>query len=575
MVRHEPKDRLRARPGAGLAVILGAGLGAGLGVVLALFVAGPARADMPNPTPPPPVVKPANGLMLALLTPHPQWGRPLRLQLYPARPGTTVLPLGRIDLTPWQEDFAILASEPGRRADGRAQLTLTLAPRRSGRLTLPPLHLGTRHSAALSLDIAPPRLDGQPLTVRLELPPGALWQGQQAVVRVHIDSPRRFARLDSPPPATDAALPLLGLPLTRQPDPTGGSRLATGWVLFAEPATRTQAASGATPARPGNGNTVMLELPPVRYLIDGVPRLTFYLPRLRLQLRPLPEYVPPATPVGRLDLLPGTPPGHWLRTGHLQFWRLRLRGAGIAPQNLPDVSAHLHGGRDIVLLDSARRVQRRLDSHGLTGEADFTLSFKTRRSGWLQLPQLRLRYFDPADGRLKTLISPARGVLSLNLFWLLALLAVTVAAAAWLLWHGARSIQRRYRTRQARQQALQALRTSHDVGQLRAALHRLARAEGWPDNLSLGQWRQHWMCRYRSAAGLAPTLARLERACYGGQDESDFADLRWHLQFYLRAPRRRPGHGQAHLHGLRQRWRQVWEPRRSGLVPDTMGREKG
>lgn len=570
MVRQAP----RARAGSRLALRLCAGLG----VVLALFVAGPGRADTPGAALPPVVVKPGKGLMLALLTPHPQWGRPLRLQLYPARPGTTALPLGRIDLTPWQEDFAILASEPGRRADGRAQLTLTLAPRRSGRLTLPPLHLGTRHSAALYLDIAPPRLDGQPLTVRLELPPGTLWQGQQAVARVHIDSPRRFARLDSPPPATDTALPLLGLPATRQPDPAGGSRLETGWVLFAEPAARTTGtASGTIPARTGNANasTIMLELPPVRYLIDGVPRLTFYLPRLRLRLHPLPEYVPPATPVGRLDLLPATPPGHWLRTGHLQFWRLRLRGAGIAPQNLPDVSAHLRGGRDIVLLDSTRRLQHRLDSHGLTGEANYTLSFKTRRSGWLQLPQLHLRYFDPADGRLKTLLSPARGVLSLNLFWLLALLAVTGAATAWLLWHGARSMQRRYRTRQARQQALQALRTSRDVGQLRAALHRLARAEGWPDNLSLGQWRQHWMCRYRSAAGLAPTLARLERACYGGQDESDFADLRWHLQFYLRAPLRRPGHRQMRLCGLRQRWRQVWEQHRSRLAPATISRDKG
>lgn len=495
----------------------------------------------PRPLPAP------NALRLTVLTPHPEWGRPLRLLLSgPAQPAPADGQGPALDLGAWAHDVAVLAVETRSSGTGQVQHLLTLSPRRSGKLSLPALHLGHRHSAPLTLHIAAPTLHGQPLDVHLTLPHGVVWQGQQALVTVRIDSPARYARLDSPGATARAGIRLFTLPATRHARRNGGSRLETGWALFPEAATPPHTTRNVPPQDDGTTRRTVA-LPPVRYLIDGVPRFTFYLPRLHLRIRPLPEYVPPGTPVGRLRIETLRSPGVLVREAHLQFWRLRLRGYGIPAGALPALDQHLSGGQSINLLDTTRTVRRLRKATGLISEVDYTLPFTTRRSGWLSLPRLSLRYFDPLDGRLKTLDSRAPGLLSLNLFWMAVLALALLGALGWTAWQITRAVLQRRRTRRARRLALQALDASQDIPALRAALQQLARAEAWPGNLSLMQWWQHWSRHYAPQAGLAHTLEQLSQACYSGRGEGgqtpqrparELAELKWRLRFYLRAPHR-------------------------------------
>lgn len=506
-----------------------------------------------------------DGLTLTLLTTHPQWGRPLRLRL--TAPGK--LPgqrLADINLDAWRQNFALLGTQSGLDRDGHPQRLITLSARRSGNVTLPALHLGAWRTAPRSLAIARPLLGTHPVTLKIHLPQGVLWQGQQALITVRVDSPIRYARLDTPAPNTDRVR-LLTLPATRRYR-ANGSQLATGWALFPE---NIDSAAWRSVGASEDTRTTTVSLPPVRYLVDGVPRFTFYLPRLRLRVRPLPEYVPPGTPVGRLVIDTRARPHGLVREGRLYFWRLRLQGIGIPGAQLPALDTHLSGGPAIVVLNSTRVARRRLTDKGLSSEVDYTVSFKTRRVGWLQLPRPTLRYFDPLDGHLKTLTATSIDVVSLNLFGFMALILAGVGGLGWATRRGAQALRRRHRARHARRLALRSVVNSHDAGMLRHALDQLARAEGWPGNLSLAQWWHYWSTRYAPATGLAQTLQRLSRACYGAHcatrhPDSQLIDLKWHLQFYLRAPRRnrpeprRPRHRLAHWLARRAGFRRLPGP---------------
>jgi hypothetical protein len=68
---------------------------------------------------------------------------------------------GRPDTAPLEQDFEVLGMSTGSRmnivngrTDARTTWTLTLSPRHSGRLTIPPLRVGNRRSAALTLEVA-------------------------------------------------------------------------------------------------------------------------------------------------------------------------------------------------------------------------------------------------------------------------------------------------------------------------------------------------------------------------------------------------------------------------------------
>ncbi len=513
----------------------------------------------------PAVSVPHDNLTLTLLTTHPQWGRPLRLRLTaPGKPPGQRL--ANINLDAWRQDFALLRTQSSPDRDGHPQRLITLSARRSGTLTLPALHLGTWRSAPRSLSIARPMLGTHPLVLKIHLPQGVLWQGQQALITVQVDGPIRYARLDTPTPNTDRVR-LLTLPATRR-HRANGSRLTTGWVLFPE---NIDSATWRNVGASGDTRATTVSLPPVRYLVDGVPRFTFYLPRVRLRVRPLPEYVPPGTPVGRLIIDTRSRPHGLVREGRLYFWRLRLQGIGIPVAQLPALDTHLSGGHAIVVLNSTHVVHRRLTGKGLSSAVDYTLSFKAHRTGWLQLPRPILRYFDPRDGRLKTLATHSIDVVSLNLFGFMALILTGVGGLGWATWYGAQALCRRHRARHARRLALRSVVNSHDAGGLRNALDQLARAEGWPGNLSLAQWRQYWSSRYAPAAGFTQTLQRLSRACYGERcgirhPDAQLIDLRWHVQFYLHAPRRdrpephRPRHLLAHWLARRTGFRRLPPP---------------
>ena len=87
--------------------------------------------------------------------------------------------LDALDLAPLEAEFEIFARTLSR-APTSETLVLTLYPRASGALRIPPLQVGAQRTAALPLSVATRGEDRSPVAIRSQMTPAAPWVGEPA-----------------------------------------------------------------------------------------------------------------------------------------------------------------------------------------------------------------------------------------------------------------------------------------------------------------------------------------------------------------------------------------------------------
>lgn len=415
-------------------------------------------------------------------------------------------------LQPLSGEFAVqsgvLETEPadGATAQPHYRLDFTLYPRHSGMLTLPALELAGSRSEALTVEVTPALSQGESLRVIPAISSTRPWVREQVLVTLEVITPDRLASLVIEPPALRGVEVILLTSEREQIETAQGerTRLRTGLALFA--------------LTPG---THSFSLPPVRYRLDGGTRKRFALPVLEFEVKPLPLYVPPTLPVGRvrIDSYLGSP--GLLRTRELGFWHIGLRAESVPPHWLPPLQRQLIANADLRLLPAQQTPSTAPDSRGVHARLDYRVPFRPLSDGRLALPELRLDYFDPQTGRLERVVHRPPRPLSLGMVSRLLIMAVVLGLLLWglpRLWRRGKALWLRYRERRA---ALAALRHAEDAAALRAALRRYAAADGSSGNLTLHQWWQ----RYGGTLP-AETRTALIEASYSGRERIDLAPLR-------------------------------------------------
>jgi hypothetical protein len=439
-------------------------------------------------------------LVLALRSATVEWGQPLRGHVT----FTGDQDPGSIDLGALYEAFQVERgfAEVSRTESGltRRREAVSLYPRRIGAQSVPALTHGGARSLPVPIEVLPPRPENAVVELSARVPGGPLKAGQQLVVRRDVATTDPRVRLETEPLRVPAAQthPLPAMQTADGPQ----IRHSLGWAVFLR--------------SPGEH---AIDLPPLRYQLFGRDLRRFYFPALRVEVEPMPAYVPVTVPVGRVSVASALAGERADR-----HWHLVVETDGQLPAGVPELQAELAtlAGVDASRIAAAQRIEARADSVRTIVELRAPLPAILIGVG-ADLP-VELRYFDPVAGRLQVHTHRLPREWRLPPWLVAASAAVGLGLVGWSSWW-ARGAHARWRARRAyRQQIAQA-------GDPRS-LRRLLLAGG--GHHTLAEW---------AAASTRPESARqlataLDAACFGSQPSVELDALR---DATLRVLRHRPG----------------------------------
>ncbi len=434
-----------------------------------------------------------------------------------------------IDLDPLREDFQVetsAASDTDR--DGTIDtLQIELRPRRPGELTIPSLWLAGARSEPLPLQVAAAGDGRQPLRVDTRVSASSVWARQQLLVTVQVRSTNRFFELRAP--AFDQP-GLTVVPLQTETDNESVAGVdytlkTTGWALY--------------PARSG---AMVLNLPPVDYSRGGRIQARFPMPRVRVDVRALPPYVPADMPVGAVRLTTRLDAPALLNTDSIAFWKVTTSASDLPAAALPSALARLRNRQDLEFMPATPERRQQTTGRGVHSSRTVTIPFIASGSGRIPLPVLQVQYFDPDTGRLVRVATPAQSVWVLGTGGRIALSVFCLVAV----WYGATRAWRMVRAAHARSNRervlLREIGAAAHASDVRSALQRFGRAQGWRLNGSLQTWLLRFEQHYRSVdPQLERSFATLNRLEFAADQRDELAEVRARLVAALQKarPRRR------------------------------------
>ena len=289
--------------------------------------------------------------------------------------------LQNINLKSWLQLVAISYMDEFRDEDAMGNtiqvLKLRLYPRNTGTLTLPELKIGTASTQAVNINILQAIVNKSPVTLNWEISTTSPWQREAVVVHVHLLSSDISAHvlLDSSNSKDFLFRPLKP---TRRTLKNGKIIFDTGWVLH-----------------PLKSGITFIDFPAIRYQLSGSDRRRFYLPLLRLKIKPLPSYLPPDLAIGKLNIQ------SQIDSTLINQWKTMITTHALIPFGVPDIDRQLAeiSGHDI---SNIKMKYTQLSSYENFGDKNI---YYTPQPKWL-MPfgkdlNLTLRYFNPQTGRLE------------------------------------------------------------------------------------------------------------------------------------------------------------------------------
>ena len=341
---------------------------------------------------------------------------------------------GRPDTTPLEQDFEVLGTSTGSRmsivngrTDARTIWTLTLSPRRSGKLTIPPLRVANYQSSALTLEVSNAPAPGGSADILLEtdLAPDAPYvQGQVLyTLRLLHAVPLSGGQLGKPEPA-HTLVQRLGE--DREYATTRNGRryqvIERRYALFPQTSGELKLTAPVFDAeipdpRPGRGspfkglfgNDRFFGRDPFDDLMRPNRRVRVRGEPAELNVRPRPDATQGAhwLPAERLALQ-----GEWqpvandIRVGEPVTLVLELNVDGLTGGQLPSLAPDAVAGFH-VYPDQAQRQTTVRDS-GVTGRLVQKIAFIPARAGKLALPAIDVVWWDTQADEERVATLPGR-----------------------------------------------------------------------------------------------------------------------------------------------------------------------
>lgn len=295
---------------------------------------------------------------------------------------------GLADLQQWQDDFVIdrRDREVENLVSGKIRTieTLRLYPRSTGEKTLGVIALGGTFNNPVNVTVKPALRDGIDGTPRWLTWPERVWQGQTIELAVEL------ALFNTSNHITVEADPFPGFAVVDVSRATenrdGISWMRLEWQLLAL-----------------HKGIKSLELPAIEQRGHG--RWRFYLPRIEIEVRPLPGYLPSTVPVGQLTIQTDAD-----KSARKPIWQVLVQSKGQLPEEVYGVRTQLSAAAG----QSVETVEVRVDEQGSRAGKVFEQRYRVPVPDWswglFSTPEISVRYFDSEEGRLKLISERLPGV---------------------------------------------------------------------------------------------------------------------------------------------------------------------
>jgi hypothetical protein len=352
----------------------------------------------------------------------------------------------------------------------RQILSLKLYPRQTGELLIPSFSIDKINSAEKTVKIQDAITDGKIISVDWDFTSPEVWQREQIIVSLTLTTPEEYATIRLAKQSV-VGFEITPLPVNREwiEDKQGGrSRITTGWSLL--------------PLISGN---LEIDLPAIEYHLSGVIRRTFYLPKIKLAIRPLASYLPPTIPVGKVKIETSITPAGMLNTNDLAYWNISIKPL----------------------------------SNGLT-----------------KLPGLKIQYFDPVTGKLESVVHQTKSPISIGNATRILAIFISLIVLLYLCRRLYQYIHSHVKYRNRRLNALEMIKQAETKEDVLAGLRSLGKAEGWPANLTLSKWLECWKMKYLAEPQLKECIQSLSNYCYGLAQENSLQAIISSLVKLLKKP---------------------------------------
>ena len=223
--------------------------------------------------------------------------------------------LSGIDLSSLRKDFGVIVNEYSGdqgniKTRTQQQLSLELYPRRTGHIQVPELLFASSSSSHIDVEVLPAITASGPINIKYNVSTFQPWQRQQVLLTVNVTTLSNVTHLN------------------------------TGWAIFS-------LSSGNHEFSP----------PPVLYHLQGVVERRFYLPTIQLDVKPLPSYIPPLMPVGRVFIESRLDDNSLLNTDTIYNWIIRLHSPELLAHHLPPILRQVTSD-DNITFQPAQSVRR-------------------------------------------------------------------------------------------------------------------------------------------------------------------------------------------------------------------------
>jgi hypothetical protein len=405
------------------------------------------------------------------------------------------LELDGLDLTPLEAEFEIFARTLSR-ASASQTLVLTLYPRVSGVLRIPPLPLGAQRTGALSLAVTTVREDRSPVAIDLQLTPAAPWVGGPARLSLSMCD-NDGLRWQRPVLPTGSGRVLRALNEDEGPAEVAGVRCTRKRFHWALVPTQSGAARVVMPMLDAGlfGQRLRYPGPALEYVAGALPAW-------------LPEAIPPLAPSVQAAPLPA----RWPLQRPLA-WQIEIEGAYSADGLKSLLAMQLRETPELGVYPPLIEPLAPADPASPQTRHRVTLTLQPRTRGEWVLPVLNLPWYDPVRERLDRRTVPAQSITIFDPRLQTARRAGAGLVGLALLLVLGRVLQRALRWRLRRRRGLQAIRQAQDTAQLMQAVRRFSLL-GHAPAPSLGAWLDRLQQETGDLAAV-DAVRRLEQQQFG------------------------------------------------------------
>lgn len=454
-----------------------------------------------------PCIAISSGLNISVNTHQVELGKPVKLLIESQQTDTS---LEAIDLTSLKKDFHIKSRGDIEINNSKQKQVVVLYPRTTGELFIPEIHFHNSATKPLALLVTPatdPK-DGSQLDVRYFVSTQSPWKNQQLQVRLDVKSQSSILVLRTPDAFSEhseiISTNMLSEPISSNLD---SSIHSTGWAIF-----------------PHKTGSHILDLPAIQLVRDGVTTHRFYPPFIRLEIKPLPIYIPVTMPVGQLEFIINSTPFDLIFADTIYKIELKLRALGVSPKNLPSLSAQLHSNKTINFYPAKREHTEITTKYGLVSDEIYLVNFKVNQQGLNSLGELKLNYFDPDSGTIKTIRHHLGNRFVLGNSLLILSILMVIIPGYFLISIIYRWLSKKWHCLSGYYQVFLSVPYMNNPEDIKNGLMRIASAEKWHSNTSLQQWHRQWSKKYNHQP-CPLNMNHLEMMLYGNK-QGDVLQLR-------------------------------------------------